>query len=35
VLQRASGWLCNSLWTTFEPEAGDDVIEAMLRGELR
>jgi hypothetical protein len=28
-------WLCNSLWTTFEPEAADTLMASMLEGELR
>lgn len=28
-------WLCNSLWTTFEPEAADTLMAAMFEGELR
>jgi hypothetical protein len=34
-LQAAQRWLCDSLWTTFEAEAADDVFEAINSGELQ
>lgn len=34
VLNEAENYLCNSLWTTFEPEATDKIIQAIKSGEL-
>jgi len=35
VLQEASPYLCNSLWTTFEPKAAQHIIQAVETGELQ
>jgi len=35
VLQEAGESLCGSLWTTFEPEAGDRILDAIHAGELQ
>ena len=35
VLTEAELSLCNSLWTTFKPEATDRIIKAIERGELK
>ena len=34
VLNEAENYLCNSLWTTFEPEATNNIIQAIKSGEL-
>jgi hypothetical protein len=34
VLREAEAYLCNSLWTTFKPEATDKIIQAIETGEL-
>jgi hypothetical protein len=34
-LREASGWLCNALWTTFEPGFAGRVMDAIDRGELQ
>jgi hypothetical protein len=34
-LEEAKPYLCNSLWTTFEPEAGEAIMNAIKTGELR
>jgi hypothetical protein len=35
VLTRAIPYLCNSLWTTFQPAATQDIIRAIETGELQ
>ena len=35
VLNEASFYLCNSLWTTFQPKATDKIIQAIKAGELK
>lgn len=35
VLTEAQSYLCNSLWTTFQPEATDKIIQAIETGELK
>jgi hypothetical protein len=35
TLQKASAYLCGSLWTTFEPEGADPVFAAFEKGELQ
>ena len=35
VLHDAMPWLCNSLWTTFRPEAADSIITAFEQGEFQ
>jgi hypothetical protein len=35
VLTRAMPYLCNSLWTTFQPAATQDIIRAIETGELQ
>lgn len=34
VLQEASSFLCNSLWTTFQPAVAERIIQAVETGEL-
>ncbi len=34
ALKEAEAYLCNSLWTTFQPEATDIIIQAIEKGEL-
>lgn len=34
-LQDARRWLCDSLWTTFEVEAGDSIIDSINNGALQ
>lgn len=34
LLQEASAALCGSLWTTFEPDAAEAVLDAIIGGEL-
>ena len=35
VLQTASPYLCGSLWTTFEPEGAELIMEAITKGTLK
>jgi hypothetical protein len=35
VLEKAGPYLCNSLWTTFQPEVTNDIIQAIETGELK
>jgi hypothetical protein len=35
ILQEAKPYLCNSLWTTFQPEVTPHIIQAIEKGELQ